>query len=132
MSCYNVQTGTFTCNIDVGLMDGTVFREVLKATTAEGWTNATNLITEIMYQRCITGVSANDKGWVSSDLPAGSEFSWDTTGQEEVGVWGAWFNATDAGLGELNARLVDTILAYQPSVPNWAYNGAAYGMGDMR
>mgnify|MGYP004112081165 CR=1 FL=1 len=28
--------------------------------------------------------------------PYGSEFAYDTTGQEEVGVWGAFFNASSA------------------------------------
>jgi len=67
------------------------------------------------------------------DNPAGSEFGWDTTGQEEVGIWGAHFNASDAGWmhGELNGRLVDSILGYMAYVPTFAHSGSAYGMGDF-
>ena len=49
-----------------------------------------------------------------------------TTGQEEAYVWGAYFNATalaDSALGQ--------ILSYTPLVPNYAWHGSAYGMGDF-
>ena len=73
------------------------------------------------------------EGWNVMDNPAGSEFAWDTTGQEEVAIWGAEFNASDAGWmhGELNGRTVDSILGYMASLPTWAFHGAAYGMGDF-
>lgn len=63
----------------------------------------------------------------------GSEFNWDTTGQEEVGVWGSYFNATSADpfKGELQQRAVSSILAFMPSTPNFAYHGSAGGWGDF-
>ena len=57
---------------------------------------------------------------------AGSEFSWDTTGQEEAFVWGTYFNATG-----LAASALGQILAYTPLVPNFAWHGSAFGMGDF-
>jgi hypothetical protein len=53
--------------------------------------------------------------------------------QEEVAVWGAYFNATspDPAFGELSARTTDAILAFMPSQPVYALHGAAYGMGDV-
>ena len=56
----------------------------------------------------------------------GSEFSWDSTGQEEAYVWGRYFNQS-----KLADTVLDAILAYDPSVPSWAYNGAALSYGDV-
>jgi len=66
--------------------------------------------------------------WVQqTGLPgAGSEFAWDTTGQEEAYIWGSYFNATSLAKSALNQ-----ILAYTPLVPNWAYHGSALGGGDF-
>lgn len=66
--------------------------------------------------------------WVKqTGLPgAGSEFAWDTTGQEEAYIWGVYFNATALAQSALNQ-----ILAYTPLVPNWAYHGSALGSGDF-
>jgi len=66
--------------------------------------------------------------WIEqTGLPgAGSEFAWDTTGQEEAYIWGAYFNAS-----ALAASALNQILAYTPLVPNWAYHGSAYGGGDF-
>lgn len=54
--------------------------------------------------------------WIEqTGLPgAGSEFAWDTTGQEEAYIWGAYFNAS-----ALAASALNQILAYTPLVPNW-------------
>ena len=57
---------------------------------------------------------------------AGSEFAWDTTGQEEAYIWGVYFNITELAQSALNQ-----ILAYTPLVPNWAWHGSAYGDGDV-
>ena len=65
--------------------------------------------------------------------PSLSPRSWDTTGQEEVGVWGAYFNASspDPYKGELQGRAVESILAFMPSTPSFGYHGAAAGWGDF-
>lgn len=131
MACFDNATHTFRCAPSVGLMDGTVFRSVLLAARDEGWTSTVALIETLMRMRTLTGVAPGQQAWVDADFPYGSEFSWDTTGQEEVAVWGAYFNASSAGLGELEDRVCNAILAYDPLVPHWVYAGAAFGMGDF-
>ena len=61
----------------------------------------------------------------TAPFPYGSEFAYDTTGQEEVVVWQLFFDYdTDA------ARTIDHILQYMRGIPNWAYNGGAVA-GDV-
>lgn len=69
---------------------------------------------------------------------AGSEFAWDTTGQEESFVWGAYFGSLPSlpsgdrtAAAALARSALDQILAYTPLVPNWAWHGSSYGMGDF-
>ena len=133
-NCPRADGSGFDCLVQVGLMDGTVWREVLLALEAEGAAFAPQAesFRALMRNRTL-GDGRGWAGWNVMDNPAGSEFSWDTTGQEEVAVWGAVFNASDSGWmhGELNARTVDSILGYMAALPTWAYHGAAYGMGDF-
>ncbi len=98
LNCRDAASGDFKCAVTVGLMDGTVFREVLRCLEAEGaaWAADAAAITQLMRDR-VFGGGAVGQGWAAMDNPAGSEFAWDTTGQEEVAVWGAYFNATDSG-----------------------------------
>ena len=49
-----------------------------------------------------------------------SELAWDSTGQEGVYAWSKYFNDTTTATNTLNS-----ILAYQPTVPHWGYNGNA-------
>lgn len=127
-NCLDPNSGRFDCLISVGLMDGTVFREVLRALKSEGpgpWAQHASMVESIMRNRTLQ--------WNSEDNPAGSEFAWDTTGQEEVAVWGSYFNSTDNGWmhGSLNARTVGSILGYTQVLPTFAFSGSSYGMGDM-
>lgn len=46
--------------------------------------------------------------------------AWDSTGQEGVYAWSKHFNDTQTALNVINS-----ILAYQPTVPHWGYNGNA-------
>ena len=48
-------------------------------------------------------------------------------------MWGAFYNASsrDPFRGELQLRAVNSILAYMPSTPNFAYHGSAGGWGDF-
>ena len=63
---------------------------------------------------------------------AGSEFAWDTTGQEEAYIWGAYFGERGhTNAAKLATSALDQILAYTPLVPNWAWHGSAYGVGDF-
>ena len=132
VNCVDAATGRAGCLVTVGLMDGTVFREVLRALKSEGAAWAADAARVEALQRArVFGDGAG--GWNSMDNPAGSEFAWDTTGQEEVAVWGAYFNASDAGWmhGELAGRTVDAILGYTGVSATWAFSGSSYGMGDF-
>ena len=86
------------------------------------------------YPGCHWYLEANvTTPWAAqAGLPgAGSEFAWDTTGQEEAYVWGAWFGGESRPAAALAASALDQILAYTPLVPNWAWHGSAFGMGDF-
>ena len=136
MSCFDESSGTADCVPSVGLMDGTVFREALLAMKGEPtFAHEAAQIEDYMQQRAVTGINGN-VGWQDADAPHGSEFNWDTTGQEEVAIWGAHFKATSSDrapcqFGSLNDRAVDAILAYDPWSATWAYHGSAAGWGDF-
>jgi len=106
-----------------GLMDGTIFREVLLALRSEGMSELASKLEANMRQRVNI--------WNQQEFPYGSEFNWDTTGQEECAIWGAFFNSTNEMYGGLDDRVVDAILAFQPSTWNWAWHGSAEGWGDF-
>ena len=50
----------------------------------------------------------------------GSEMAWDSTGQEGVYAWAKYFNDTTTA-----TNVINSILAYQPTLPHWGYNGNA-------
>ena len=107
----------------VGFMDGTVFREILDALQAEGALNATiqawaDALDKTMMARAVQ--------WSTEPYPFGSEFSYDTTGQEEVFVWLQRYGYTEAANRTLNC-----ILAYMRLLPNWAWHGGATSQGDL-
>ena len=56
--------------------------------------------------------------WANETFPYGSEFNFDTTGQEEVYIWLTYFNYTAEA-----QRTLDAVLSYMRTFPNWAYNG---------
>ena len=78
----------------------TLFREVLRSLTEEAaaasegadrkkWQNKSATIEANMYTRAL--------GFSQTEYPYGSEFSFDTTGQEEVVVWLSYFaNASNS------------------------------------
>ncbi|EIE25381.1 hypothetical protein COCSUDRAFT_61600 [Coccomyxa subellipsoidea C-169] len=134
-----------------GLMAGTVFREVLRDLELEGLHEDAAMVRDIMHNRTAVGFVYNSSSpcpeppgpcscsqaasghflyscrpWKANDFPFGSEFAWDSTGQEEIYIWGRYF-----GKDEVAATALDAILAFMPNVPNWAYNGAALGIGDF-
>jgi hypothetical protein len=96
----------------LGLMDGSVFVSLLEDLKREGWTDKANLIEARMRGRA-------DR-WKNEPYPFGSEMPWDSTGQEEVYAWCKWFGYEDKVQVTLNS-----ILAYDPTVPHWGYNGNA-------
>jgi hypothetical protein len=71
-------------------------------------------------------MKARQARWAATPYPYGSEFGFDTTGQEEVVVWSLFFgNETTA------KKTVDHILSYMRSSPTWAYNGGSRSWGDI-
>jgi hypothetical protein len=102
-----------------GLMDGSVFLEVLLDLQREGWdTQASDLEARM---RARTDV------WAAEAYPFGSEMPWDSTGQEEVYQWTRHFGETQ------KAKVcLDAVLGYTQTVPHWGYNGCARRYWDFK
>jgi len=98
--------------VDDGLMEETVFRFLLDDLTREGWTANVTALTNSMKARY--------KVWAGERYPFGSEQAWDSTGQEGVYIWSKFFNDSTTSTNALNS-----ILAYDPLIPHWGYNGNA-------
>ena len=120
----------------VGFMDGTVLRELLAALQEEA---AAQPDAQLEAQLEPPGTSfgsyastldANmrrrQQQWASKPYPYGSEFAFDTTGQEEIVVWSLWY-----GDGATARRTVDHILSYMRSSATWAYHGGSRSWGDV-
>jgi hypothetical protein len=95
-----------------GLMDGTVFYEILNDLGREGMTTQASDLKARMKTRA-------DK-WSTQNYPFGSEMPWDSTGQEEVYAWEKYFGYTAKA-----KTCIDAITGYMPTVPHWGYNGCA-------
>ena len=131
----------------IGYMDGTVFREVLRSVLEENQTasvtsidgvadttgnaqtpkptcwdkkQATGTCWGILGEMLTAQNEQRAKIWSTKLWPYGSEFGYDTTGQEEVVVWTLYF-----GYDEAAKRTVDHILSYMRSLPNWSFMGGA-------
>jgi hypothetical protein len=95
-----------------GLMDGTVFVEILKDLKREAMTTEASDLEAKMRTR--------ESAWRTESYPFGSEMAWDSTGQEEVFAWTRYFGDT------AKAKVcIDAITGYMPAVPHWGYNGCA-------
>ncbi len=75
--CWDDRSQSFSCIPSVGVMDGTVFRELLLDLTAEGTQNSTwaqwaQAIGEMMLKRTVTGIDGQP-GWNDLPAPFGSE-----------------------------------------------------------
>ncbi len=95
-----------------GQMEGTVFVRLLDDLKAEGWTDKAAKLEALMRARADV--------WKTEAYPFGSEMPWDSTGQEEVYDWTRYFHDDVKAEVTLNA-----ILAYDPTIPSWGYNGSA-------
>jgi hypothetical protein len=102
-----------------GQMDGTVFLFILRDLQREGWTEPATALEAVMRGRADL--------WRSLGYPFGSEMPWDSTGQEEVYAWCAYFGYDEKALVTLNA-----ILGYMPTLPHWGYNGSARRYWDFQ
>jgi hypothetical protein len=95
-----------------GQMEGDIFLQVLSDLKREGWKQQADNLEAKMRAR-------TDR-WKKEAYPFGSEMPWDSTGQEEVYAWTKYFGHEDKAQVTLNA-----ILAYDPAIPHWGYNGSA-------
>ncbi|CAF0936759.1 unnamed protein product [Adineta ricciae] len=95
-----------------GLMVGSVFLRVLDALRIEGYVEE--------FQKMLALEQTRVSIWQSLPFPFGSEFPWDSTGQEEIYLTAQYF-----GLYNLSNSTLQAVLAYTHSIPNWGYHGAA-------
>jgi len=95
-----------------GQMEGSVFVAIVTDLRRENMTRQADALEAKMRERA-------DR-WKSEAYPFGSEMPWDSTGQEEVYAWTKYFGYDDKAEVTLNA-----ILAYDPAIPHWGYNGSA-------
>ncbi|KAG5733784.1 hypothetical protein E4T56_gene8209 [Termitomyces sp. T112] len=108
----DIMTGGRVGFANDGLMGETVIRYLLNDLKREGLTVNATLIESRMRAR--------ENVWAGERYPFGSEMAWDSTGQEGVYLWATYFNDTTTATNALNS-----ILAYQPLIPHWGYNGNA-------
>lgn len=102
-----------------GLMDGTVFVELLQDLKREGLTQQATDLENRMHMRETT--------WRAEAYPFGSEMPWDSTGQEEVYAWTHYFGDVDKA-----KTCIDAITGYMPAIPHWGYNGCARRYWDFK
>jgi len=95
-----------------GQMEGDVFVDILKDLRREGMTDKANELETLMKSRA--------DHWKTLPYPFGSEMAWDSTGQAEVYAWMRYF-----GYQKQADETREVILAYDPTVPSWGYNGNA-------
>ncbi|GGE94340.1 DUF5695 domain-containing protein [Sphingomonas prati] len=95
-----------------GLMEGDVFVDILKDLKREGLTAEATEMERLMKTRA--------DHWRTLAFPFGSEMAWDSTGQPEVYAWMRYFGYQPQA--DVTRRV---ILAYDPTIPNWGYNGNA-------
>jgi hypothetical protein len=95
-----------------GQMVGDVYLNILDDCRREGLTAEADELER--YER------GRAEHFRSLKYPYGSEMPWDSTGQEEVYTLCRRFGFRDKA-----QQTVDAVLAYDPLVPNWGYNGTA-------
>ncbi|MFT3998579.1 MAG: DUF5695 domain-containing protein, partial [Asticcacaulis sp.] len=101
-----------------GQMEGDVFIYILDALKAEGWTPQAQEIETLMKGRV--------EHWRTLKYPFGSEMPWDSTGQAEVYMWMRYF-----GHQKQADVTREVIMAYDPTLPHWGYNGSARRFWDF-
>lgn len=95
-----------------GQMEGDVFVDILKDLKREGMAPEAAEMERLMKGRA--------DHWKTLPYPFGSEMAWDSTGQPEVYAWMRYF-----GHQPQADETREVILAYDPAVPHWGYNGNA-------
>ncbi len=132
---YLARAVALTLNVgqaSVGFMDGTVFRELLNVLIVEADADASNATLSGWRDSVMGNMAARAKAWSTNDWPYGSEFAYDTTGQEEVFVWLSYFaNATNSGYLAAANRTLEAILGYMRHLPNAWWHGGGRSGGDL-
>ena len=64
--------------------------------------------------------------WLKMPFPYGSEFSWDSTGHEEISTWMLRF-----GKAKEARQTLDAVAAYVSLTPHWAFCGSARRWWDL-
>ena len=95
-----------------GLMVGSAFQLVLDDLEREGFEEEAAPLREMVKQRL--------GKWAQMVFPYGSEFPWDSTGQEEINTW-----LLRSGKYAAANKTVGAVLAYSSLMPHWAYCGSA-------
>lgn len=101
-----------------GQMEGDVFLYILLDLKREGMTELANEVETLMKKRV--------EIWKKLKYPFGSEMPWDSTGQAEVYMWMRYF-----GLQGQADVTREVIMAYDPAIPHWGYNGSARRFWDF-
>ncbi len=101
-----------------GQMEGNVFVAILNDLKRESMTDEASTIEAMMKGRA--------DQWATQKYPFGSEMPWDSTGQSEVYDWMKYFGHDDKA-----AATREVILAYDPTIPHWGYNGSARRFWDF-
>merc|ERR1712125_213662 len=68
----------------VGVMDGTLFREVLRCVKEEASMSDSSVDWSLLAVQIEANMYRRAQNFAAHEYPYGSEFSFDTTGQEEV------------------------------------------------
>ena len=95
-----------------GLMVGSVFESLLTDLQREGWDTQAAALQRTVEKRMA--------GWLRMPFPYGSEFSWDSTGHEEIATWLSRF-----GHDAKAAATTRAVTAYVTLTPHWAFAGSA-------
>ncbi len=101
-----------------GQMEGDVFLYILLDLKREGWTELAAEVEALMKGRV--------EIWKTLKYPFGSEMPWDSTGQAEVYMWMRYFGHQDKA-----DFTREVIMAYDPAIPHWGYNGSARRFWDF-
>ena len=99
----------------IGYMDGTVTREVLdavleerdEAATMSGTSDAQQQLWSTLATQLLAGEKERADYFLTAVNPYGSEFSYDTTGQEEIVIWLLYFGngTTNTGANGYDAAV---------------------------
>ena len=104
---------------NLGLMGETVWGQLLQDLYTEGFTDKAAPLE--------AALRARQQVWAGQPDPYGSEMAWDSTGQEGVYYWSAYFN--DSVTAE---KTLASIPGYMPTIAHWGYNGNARRYWDFQ